>query len=117
MSKLRITLAFFGIVCLPKKRGFCPDCVMKHVSRARSFLQEAITQPELYGHFTWWAVGELSHAEDEAFDGLPQLAAFIRAERRRLSKNKFLGEPADLNVDFFDKVAYYMETGDMSGIS
>jgi len=108
----RRALLFLGAALSAGPRTFCLECVLKHLSRARAYLQEAESSPDEYGHFGWWAVGELSHAEDEAAVQMPSLARFIRRERKRLSARRFLGYSFELNHDFFSKAVSGAETGD-----
>lgn len=61
-------------------RQACIDCGRKHLGKARSKMLEARLG---YPRHAWYAVAELSEAEDELVQEYPEVAAEIR--RARLS--------------------------------
>ena len=73
-------------------RALCPLCALKHIAKARTKGKE-IRQG--YGHYFWYALAELSEAEDELLDGFAHLSEFIRQARKAWERNPF--EPPDFD--------------------
>ena len=73
---------------LPDRLSFprqgCAECVLKHISEAGVALMESkLGYPEYRG----WAVGFMSHAEQEAFSLSPDFANCIRTERIKIIRS------------------------------
>lgn len=61
-------------------RSSCLECVMKHVSTAMVYMQEAKLG---YPHHKFYAIGELVHAEYEILDRDQGIANVLRVYRRQ----------------------------------
>jgi hypothetical protein len=59
-------------------RDFCPRCAIKHLGKASILLKEAKLG---YPHHVWYAMANMSEAEDEIVDMMPAEAEAIREAR------------------------------------
>jgi len=64
-------------------REFCPRCAIKHLAKAHILLNESKLG---YPHHVWYAMGNMSEAEDEIVEFLPDQAQEIRAARIKLQE-------------------------------
>lgn len=69
---------------MPGSGDFCPTCARKHLCKAKIIASESIVgHPADY----WDVIGNLSEAEDHLVGMLPDVAAAIRVERKKLELN------------------------------
>jgi hypothetical protein len=59
-------------------RDFCPRCAVKHLGKASVLMKEYRLG---YPHHVWYAMSNMSEAEDEIVDMMPKEAEAIRVER------------------------------------
>lgn len=76
-------------------REFCPRCAIKHLAKAHVLMNESRLG---YPHHVWYAMGNMSEAEDELVEFLPDQATKIRLERIKLQKS--MGEASTYFPDF-----------------
>ncbi len=69
-------------------REFCPRCAIKHLAKAHILLNESKLG---YPHHVWYAMGNMSEAEDEIVEFLPDQAQEIRAARIKLQESLAAG--------------------------
>lgn len=68
------------------EREFCPRCAIKHLGKAKVLLDEARLG---YPHNVWFAIANMSEAEDELVDMMPAEATRIREARKLLEAHVF----------------------------
>lgn len=64
-------------------RNFCPRCAIKHLAKAHILMDESLLG---YPFHVWYAMGNMSEAEDEIVEFLPEQAAEIRKERLKIQE-------------------------------
>lgn len=62
-------------------RSFCPRCAIKHLGKAKILMDEARLG---YPHHVWFALANMSEAEDEIVALMPEQAEKIRLARKEL---------------------------------
>ena len=66
------------------ERSFCPRCAIKHLGKAKILMDEARLG---YPHHVWFALANMSEAEDEIVAHMPEQAEKIRQARKALEEN------------------------------
>ena len=88
-------------------RDFCPRCAIKHLGKASILLKEAKLG---YPHHVWYAMANMSEAEDEIVDMLPEEAEDIRSSRIQVQEALTKGE---VFVPDFDRLMTLVAEGGM----
>jgi hypothetical protein len=91
-------------------RDFCPRCAVKHLGKAAILLKESKLG---YPHHVWYAMANMSEAEDEIVDMLPDEAQAIREERIKLQDTFAKSEGKKFHVPEFKKLMYAVAKGGM----
>lgn len=66
------------------ERSFCPRCAIKHLGKAKILMDEARLG---YPHHVWFALANMSEAEDEIVAHMPEQAEKIRLARKELEEH------------------------------
>lgn len=64
-------------------RAFCPRCAIKHLGKAKILMDEARLG---YPHHVWYAMANMSEAEDELVTFMSAQATAIRRKRLRMQR-------------------------------
>jgi hypothetical protein len=86
-------------------RDFCARCAIKHLGKAKILMDESKLG---YPHHVWYAMANMSEAEDEIVDRMPEMAAEIRLARLSLQTGLQEGKTPDVN---FTQLMYKVAEG------
>lgn len=89
------------------ERDFCARCAIKHLAKAKIQMDEMRLG---YPHHIWYALGNMSEAEDEIVSHMPDEASAIREERLKVQQGLIDGKPY---VPDFTKLMYTVAKGAM----
>jgi len=84
-------------------RDFCPRCAVKHLGKAGILMKEAKLG---YPHHVWYAMSNMSEAEDEIVDMMPEEAEAIREQRLKIQASLIAQDEKIYSPDF--KVLMYL---------
>jgi|LSQX01.2.fsa_nt_gb hypothetical protein len=82
-------------------RDFCARCAIKHLGKAKILMDEHCLG---YPHHVWYAMANMSEAEDELLTLLPDLAVKVRSKRIKLEQS--LHNQTQLEVPPFTELMY-----------
>jgi hypothetical protein len=89
------------------ERDFCARCAIKHLGKAKILMDEARLG---YPHHVWYAMSNMSEAEDEIVSHMPFEAADIRTERLSVQEGLITSAPYTPN---FTRLMYVVAKGAM----